>query len=202
MTTYSFPSIRPTSVEWELVPNPQRSLRSPLNNAVQTLAAPGELWQAKITFPPSLVGDARIILAWLARLRGSAGRFYLHDHSLPTPQGIATGTPLVKGASQTGLTLVTDGWTISQTGILKAGDMFGFGSELHMVAVDADSDGSGDSTITLVKPIRTSPANNAAITTSSPKATMMLLENNHAKWRVSPGTLYDPISFVCIEAFS
>jgi hypothetical protein len=38
--------------------------------------------------------------------------------------GINTGTPLVDGASQTGATLVTKGWTNSQTGILKAGDIF------------------------------------------------------------------------------
>jgi hypothetical protein len=38
--------------------------------------------------------------------------------------GVNTGTPLVNGANQTGATLNTDGWTASQTNILKAGDVF------------------------------------------------------------------------------
>ena len=38
--------------------------------------------------------------------------------------GVGTGTPLVNGATQSGGTLVTDGWTASTTGILKAGNVF------------------------------------------------------------------------------
>ncbi len=57
------------------------------------------------------------------------------SQNIPTHTvGVATGTPLVQGASQattyaltmnTGVqTLATDGWTNSTTGILKAGDVF------------------------------------------------------------------------------
>ena len=57
------------------------------------------------------------------------------DQNVPTHTvGVATGTPLVNGASQTSTyanvkatmtqTLNTDGWTNSTTGILKAGDVF------------------------------------------------------------------------------
>lgn len=38
--------------------------------------------------------------------------------------GVLTGTPAVNGASQTGTSLITDGWTNSITGIVKAGDIF------------------------------------------------------------------------------
>lgn len=112
--------------------------------------------------------------------------------------GVATGTPLVNGASQNVTyaaskdtqtqTLITDGWTNSQTGILKAGDVFTLAGvyavnrrtrattgELAQFTVisDADSDGSGNATFTISPPIITSgpyqtcdaaPANNAAIT--------------------------------------
>jgi len=111
--------------------------------------------------------------------------------------GVATGTPLVNGASQ-GVTyaaskdtwsqsLITDGWTNSQTGILKAGDVFTIAGVYSVnrrtrestgslaqftVLVDADSDGSGDSVPSISPPIITSgpyktvnaaPANDAAI---------------------------------------
>ena len=202
MATLTFPSLTPSRAIWELVPNPQRSLTSPLNNAAQTLALPGDQWMATLTFPPMKEDDARTMLAFLAQLRGLAGRFYLHDHSLPAPRGIATGTPLVNGASQTGLSLVTDGWTVSQAGILKAGDYIGYGTELQMVAEDVNSDGGGNATIPLVKAIRTSPSNNEAVVTAAPPAVMMLLEGSHAKWKVSPAGIYESITFSCIEALA
>ena len=113
--------------------------------------------------------------------------------------GVATGTPLVNGASQDttyalskdtdSQTLITDGWTNSTSGILKAGDVFTIagvnsvnrrtradtGSLAQFVVLaDADSGAStGPATLTISPPIITSgafqtvtaaPADNAAIT--------------------------------------
>lgn len=114
--------------------------------------------------------------------------------------GVNTGTPLVKGASQettyalskdTGTqSFITDGWTVSQTGILKAGDIFTIAGvyavnrrtrestgELAQFVVTADADSpattTGATTFTIAPPIITSgafqtvdasPADNAAIT--------------------------------------
>lgn len=68
------------------------------------------------------------------------GMDFLMSQNLPTHTvGVATGTPLVNGANQglinTGTadnpwaattTIATDGWTVSTTGILKAGDVVTF----------------------------------------------------------------------------
>jgi hypothetical protein len=113
--------------------------------------------------------------------------------------GIATGTPLVNGADQNVTyatakdtdtqTLVTDGWTNDQTGILKAGDVItiaGVNSvnrrtredtgdlQTFVVTADANSGSTtGPATLTIAPPIIISgpyqtvtaaPANNAAIT--------------------------------------
>lgn len=113
--------------------------------------------------------------------------------------GVATGTPLVNGGSQNVTfdavkdtyqqTLVTDGWTNSTTGIVKAGDVFTIANVYAVnpvtketlpflrqftVVSDADSGSStGPSTVTITPPIITSgsqqtcsavPADNAAIT--------------------------------------
>ncbi|MQX29001.1 P22 phage major capsid protein family protein [Sinorhizobium meliloti] len=113
--------------------------------------------------------------------------------------GVATGTPLVNGASQTSTyasvkdtytqSLVTDGWTNSTTGILKAGDVFTIANVfavnpvtkatlpfLRQFVVTADVDSgatTGPATLTISPPIITSgafqtvsaaPADNAAIT--------------------------------------
>ena len=116
--------------------------------------------------------------------------------------GINTGTPLVNGASQNVTyatakdtwtqTLITDGWTNSQTGILKAGDVFTIADvyalnrrtrvstgSLAQFTVTADADSgaaTGPATFTITPPIITTgpfatvdaaPANNAAITVAT-----------------------------------
>lgn len=113
--------------------------------------------------------------------------------------GVATGTPLVNGASQNVTyatskdtntqSLITDGWTASTTGILKAGDVFTIANvyavnpvtkatlgflRQFVVMADADSGATtGPATLTISPAIITSgafktcsaaPADNAVIT--------------------------------------
>lgn len=60
--------------------------------------------------------------AWLSNV---SGLDLFETAQMPTHTiGVATGTPLVNAAGQTGDTLVTKGWTNSTTGILKKGDVF------------------------------------------------------------------------------
>lgn len=101
---------------------------------------------------------------------------------------IATGTPLVNTAAQTGATLITDGWTNTVTNILTAGALFVIDGVFEVnndtyqstgqlrtfhVDVAANSDGAGNATLTISPPIvvtgsrqnvTNSPANNAVIT--------------------------------------
>ncbi len=47
------------------------------------------------------------------------------DQNMPLhTNGINSGTPIIAGASQTGSSITTSGWTATQTGILKKGDIF------------------------------------------------------------------------------
>lgn len=111
------------------------------------------------------------------------------------------GTPLVKGANQNvtyaaskqtfSQTLVTDGWSSGKTGLLKRGDVFTIAGvfavnpvslestgrlQTFTVKSDADSDGTGNATLTISPPIiadgafqtvTAAPADNAAITVVS-----------------------------------
>lgn len=98
------------------------------------------------------------------------------------------GTPVVSGASQTGASLVTSGWTASAASRLKKGDVFTIANvnavnpltyqttgdlQQFVVTADVSSDGSGNATIPISPSIVTSgatqnvdvgPANSAAIT--------------------------------------
>lgn len=200
MTTLTFPSIIPNSTEWSLQSNTQQH-RSPLSGTIQTLELAGARWSASLRFDSLTQSDARTMMAFLVQLRGGAGRFYLYDHSLPVPRGTATGTPLVNGASQTGTSLTTDGWTINITGILKAGDYIGVNGELKMVTADCNSNGSGQCTVTFEPPLRSSPADNAAITVTRPTCTMMLTGDDQTKWSGNPG-YRSSFVLTCVEPFS
>lgn len=94
-----------------------------------------------------------------------AGIDLFESQNVPTHTvGAHGGTPLTNGAGQTGASLVTDGWTTSVTGLLKAGDVFTIAGVFEInpqnyastgrlqhfvVQEDVDSDGSGNATISI-----------------------------------------------------
>jgi hypothetical protein len=102
--------------------------------------------------------------------------------------GTQGGTPLVNGASQTGTSLITDGWSNSITNVLQAGDIFTVAGvyavnpitkqstgrlQQFVVTSAVNSNGSGQATVSISPAITTSgttqtvsgsPADNAAIT--------------------------------------
>jgi hypothetical protein len=146
--------------------------------------------------------DAEQWVAWLVSLRGSLGTFLLGDPRNCVPRGVATGTPLIKGGSQTGGTINIDGATSGVTGWLKAGDYVQIGSggtaRLHKVLQDANSDGSGNVTLELWPHLRTAPADNAAVTVSSAKGLFRLASNEQA-WSINEASIYG-ITFSAMEA--
>lgn len=201
MTVYAWPTLTrklPAQFDWQLVSNTQ-TFQSPLSGAVQTVEMPGARWAAQFTLSTLDAADAAAWRVFTALLRGQSGRFTLHNLARPTPRGVATGTPVVSGAGQTGNTLATSGWTASTTGILKAGDFIGVNGELKMVVADASSDGAGLATITFEPPLRSSPANLAAITTNKPTATFKMDEDTARTTTTAPG--FDAVSIACTEVW-
>lgn len=178
MTILTFPSAMPLPLtnEWQLRSRTQHSI-SELDGTVQTIVLPGAFWRCTVSYPTLNSTRWRALEAFLASLDGAGGRFYFGPQHAKTPVGAAGGTPLVNGASQVGNSLVTDGWPAS-TAILKAGDYLHFDvsgrRELKIVTADVSSNGTGQATIAIKPAIRVSPADNAAIVTSSPSCVMML----------------------------
>ena len=201
MTTEIFPSITPNRCTFGLQYN-TRTFTSPLSGSNQTLEAPGARWIATLEYRNLSVADKREFMAFFAKLRGMAGRFYLHDFANGTPEGGVPGTPLVKGASQTGNDLITDGWTPSQADVLKAGDYIAFdttaGRELKILVADEASDGSGNSTLTFEPSIRTAPADSATIITSNPTGIFML-DSDMVEFKHHPPAFAD-LTIRCVEA--
>jgi hypothetical protein len=123
-------------------------------------------WQIKISYPPMTRAEFAPINAFINSQRG---RFESFDMALPPPlndpQGtIAGSTPLINGASQTGRSVITDGWAIS-TLVLKAGDFVQFSghTKVYQITADITSDGSGNATLSIEPALVESPAENEAL---------------------------------------
>lgn len=167
--------------------------QSPFTAKQQVYKYTGQFWEAEISLPPMKRSDAEYWISFLLKLNGSYGTFLLGDPNGATARGVATGTPLVNGASQTGSELITDGWTPDTTGILKAGDYIQLGSgssaKLHKVLDDVNSDSSGNATLTLWPDLRSAPADNAAIVVSGAKG-LFRLSTNQQDWDVNEASIY------------
>ncbi len=139
---------------------------------LRTIVAMGREWDE--IWPPIRVGTVEVD-ALLAFIEDAYNRQVVFDltHLITpgsgrAPNGAGGGTPLVNGASQTGSALVTDGWSVSITNVVRAGDVIRIAglSPLYRITADANSNGSGQATLGISPPIPagSSPADNAAIT--------------------------------------
>jgi hypothetical protein len=175
---------------------------SPFTGQQQVYKHQGQWWEAEVSLPPMKREDAEQAVAFLLKMNGAFGTFLLGDKSATATRGVGTGTPLVNGASQTGDELITDGWTTSTTGILKAGDWIQLGSasttRLYKVLDDVNSDGSGNATINIFPNLRSSPDDNAALTVSNTKG-LWRLSSNETQYSIDQMSVYG-ITFACVEA--
>lgn len=148
------------------------------SGAIQTRseAAQGRIWQEMWPAMPAGSEDVQELLTTIENLFNTGATCSLTHYLLPgsgkDANGSGGGTPLVNGASQSGTSLVTDGWTASAAVRMKAGDCFTVAGldVLFRATADISSDGSGNATITIEPPIvaGSSPDNNAALTIKFP----------------------------------
>ncbi len=199
--TISYPVTPPASpvpAAIELVPTSTTGVSiSPYTAQHQVYQYPAAVWRMSVTLPPMTRSAAEPWIAFLLSLNGRAGTFTMGDVTGRVPRGTVPGTPVVNGASQTGATLATTGWTASQTGVLLAGDYIQVGTNLYRNLTDADSDGSGQATLDIWPRLRTSPADTAAITTSNTTGIWRLLSD---EMPYQPGNPFYRVAFSCIEA--
>ena len=156
---------------------------SPYTLATQVQEHQGVAW--RITGSVELLdrASAEIYNTFLLKLNGRLGTFTTFIPGSETPRGVATGTPLVDGASQTGKELDIKGMTPSTTGIFLAGDLLQLGSgsstRLHKVMNDADTDISGLVTVDIQPKIITAPADNDPVVVSNCKGLFRLDSNSN-----------------------
>lgn len=150
--------------------------RSPISRLKQSVKRPGHIWRGFYEFGLVTAEQAREMKAWLATMEGETKTFLGHDMANRLPSGIAdTGsdTPLVNGVSQTGNTLITDGWRNNGNGLLEPGDYFQIGNtgtaiQLKQCVETLNSNVTGDATISFEPALHNSPADGAVIIFDNP----------------------------------
>lgn len=179
--------------------------RSPFTGSGKIYEFPGQWFEAAVTLPPMKRADAEKWNAFRMKLNGKKGTFLMGDPNAPTPRGSAAstpGTPLVKGAGQSGNTLIIDGLPLSATGYLLEGDYIQLGtgstSRLYKILEDVNTNGSGEATLTLWPNLRTSPNDNDAVIVSNTVGLFRMMDNAMG-WDIDEAAIYG-ISFNALEA--
>lgn len=141
---------------------------------LRTTQQAGRVWEE--TWPDLKAGRATVE-ALIATIEEGHHQWIIFDvvhQGLPgsglAPGGVAGSGRLVMGGSQSGASLITDGWPVSTSGVVKHGDVFRVAglNTLFRATADAASNGSGVATVSLNPPIPvgSSPADNAVLTLS------------------------------------
>lgn len=164
----SFPrSILPASATPFLGPAGLQSFGTSGKAQIRSLAQAGRRWTE--TYPAFYASSdaGRELLAWLNYARNGMVAFDVVHQLHLTHKGSGGGTVRVKGASQTGTSLVTDGWTGGNP-VIKAGSLIKVAGVPFVQDVVVDSPNlSGTTTTLTISPgifQGGAPADNAIIT--------------------------------------
>ena len=149
-----------------------------------------------VAMPPLKQEKAQEVFAFLQKQKGSFEDFTIVAPLDNLGAGKSETDIQVVGAHTSGdASIALDGFTASQTGALKAGDLIKFSghSKVYMVQSDIDSDGSGALTVLISPNLVASLADNEAVTVNKPSFTVYL-ENNEIMYSTDASGFYS-ISF-------
>jgi len=144
----------------------------------QSRITAGHLWEITCTWDTMLKEQFAPIMGFVTAQR--ANDFQISLPNLSEPLGVGSGSPVVSGAHSAGdSTITSTGWTASQTGIMKAGDILKFANhvKVYMVTADCDSDGSGDTTISIMPPLINALVDTESITVNGVEFNVILKDD-------------------------
>ena len=149
-----------------------------------------------VQMPPLQQEKAQEVFAFLQKQKGSFEDFTIVAPLDNLGAGKSETDIQVVGAHTSGdASIALDGFTASQTGALKAGDIIKFAnhSKVYMVRDTADSLSAGEMTLTIEPNLVASLADNEAVTVNKPSFTVYL-ENNEIMYSTDASGFYS-ISF-------
>jgi hypothetical protein len=159
-------------------------------------------WKLQFSYGTMERGDYLDLLAFLASQRGQYDTFTAIIPSGISPRGALGGSPLAVGAQAAGVSSVAiDGCSINITGWGKRGDFFKWTnhSKVYQLTADANTDGSGNTTLVFLPGLNAGVADNEAVSFSSVPFTLRLLADETAL-SVQPPT-QGTLDFAAIERY-
>lgn len=176
-------------------------MESPFTGARQTLASAYALWVFSGKYSMMDTTLAANMRSFLLQLKGQVNRFRLPIPEYVAPStGYAGAAGLVNGASQTGSSLITDGWTAGAS-LFNPGDYIVINDETKIINTAVSANGSGQATLAFDPPLRASPANDLALVINNPTILMAAATDDVASWDLTPPILYS-FQLDAIEALS
>lgn len=199
MTTITIPSLDPNRINVQLVRPGDQTIRL-MNGKKKYVGGTDAEWRAVLAIEPLTLAESK---AWKAAFVQLAKRG--NNFKLPTigVQGLGSSaglgfSPLVKGASQLGTSLLADGVTASSL-IAVSGDGLEVNGEFKILTADANSNGVNEVTFNFEPALRSSPADNAAIQLDKPEITMAF-DEAAAQWAIRQPEIVD-MSISAFEDF-
>ena len=177
---------------------------SPYTYSQETYEHPGKRWGIEVELVPMArdIDRAEEWAAFLASLRGRRGTFLLGDPAGQAARGALGGTPLVKGAGQSGGTIRIDGCAHNVQGWLKKGDWVqegtGAAAHLHKSLTDVNTDNAGEATLELWPGPRAALTDNAALSIAN-TAGVWRLGSNTREYDIG-GAQFFGFTFSAVEA--
>jgi len=146
----------------------QRAALSPYSGSEQVTDMLNDRWYMSITLPPR-AGRVRgaQVEAFIAALRGMTNTVNLWHFARPEPLGTLTSATC--GATSAGVLSLT----LTGSGTLKAGDLFGVSGQLFQVAADVTL--SGATAVSVVNRVRAAISGGTAVTLTRPTAPFRLM---------------------------
>ena len=171
-------------------------LNQTLSGKKQVRQIGSQYFSFTVQMPPLQQEKAQEVFAFLQKQKGSFEDFTIVAPLDNLGAGKAETDIQVVGAHTSGdASIALDGFTASQTGALKAGDLIKFAnhSKVYMVRDTADSLSAGEMTLTIEPNLVASLADNEAVTVNKPSFTVYL-ENNEIMYSTDASGFYS-ISF-------
>lgn len=171
-------------------------LNQTLSGKKQVRQIGSQYFSFTVQMPPLQQEKAQEVFAFLQKQKGSFEDFTIVAPLDNLGAGKAETDIQVVGAHTSGdASIALDGFSASQTGALKAGDLIKFAnhSKVYMVQSDIDSDSGGALTVLISPNLVASLADNEAVTVNKPSFTVYL-ENNEIMYSTDASGFYS-ISF-------
>lgn len=172
---------------------------SPLNGITQSIELPGARWRVRLSFKNLEPAEGRVLIAFLTKLRGSAGRFSCYDFGRPVPRGNISGTISIDNILNKRSLEITGG-----TGNLEIGDYLTIGAsansdkELKMITGNP-SGNIYEFEPALRKPIVDYTGSTATLDYTKPTGVFMLSSDEQAYWSTRSKGLLTDIDIEAIE---